>query len=410
MPLNPDADIEYTSMTMSPEEVTEELAKAGYKQTVRVEGTSETPAEAAPAEPAPAEPAAETTTPAADAQPAEPETPPTEPGGKKRPSGTQRYKEERNRFRELYEREHQELETLRREAGTSSAAGMVTPPKPAEPPVAAPVAVASEKPAAEAAPAALPELKKPVPEDFDAGMYDPAYVEALADYRYDVKERARQEHERAQQKEGQDREAANKTAADKTKTAAAAAARERVWNERVEAAKGRHPDWDAAMAKEHSKPIWNRTMFEAARTLPNGAELIHYLATHPDEANEIHLLTMPKDFTDVDELRERFAIACAELGRIEVGPDPEPVEPESEANTPPAQAEVVAPAAPVAAAPPAVSAPPKKPTPPSTVGSRAATVSERLADLAKDTPENRKKVAAIDPDEWRKKEEAAMAR
>jgi hypothetical protein len=148
----------------------------------------------------------------------------------------------------------------RRAAAPTSAA-----PRPA--PIALPVMPA--------APAAAPA--KPTPESFPYGTSDPAYLEALADWKIDAtlaaRDRARAEHDAAQQR-----------AAEGARIAAD-------WQTRVAAAKTTYPDFDRVALHPDAiiPPILARgTLGEAfVYEDPTGPDVLYYLLTHADEAEQL---------------------------------------------------------------------------------------------------------------------------
>jgi hypothetical protein len=162
---------------------------------------------------------------------------------------------------------------------------------------------APAKPAAEIAPPAAAE--EPESKNFDT--YE-AYNKALVKFML-----------------AQDRATEAKTAGDR-KAADAEAAKGLAWNERVEAAKAKLPDFADKMAEAAELPIskaMHETIFESER----GPEVAYYLASNPEEAARIEKLGP--------------LAAAREIGKIEAGIAAPPVKPAPAAKAlpkPPAQA------------------------------------------------------------------------
>lgn len=171
-------------------------------------------------------------------------------------------------------------------------------------------AAAGKPPAAEPAPpGAAAATGKPEAKNFDS--YE-SYVEALTDWKI-----------------GQTKATEAKAQSEAARAAADQAAGV-AWNERTEAAKATHSDFDAVMAEAAELPIskaMHVTIFESE----HGPEVAYFLAKHPDEAARIAKLS---DFA-----------AAREIGRIE-GAITKPAAP---ASTPakPAAKPLPKPAAPI---------------------------------------------------------------
>jgi hypothetical protein len=192
------------------------------------------------------------------------------------------------------------------------------------------------KPLAQDAETAKPETKaadgrpeKPKLEHFES--YDKwedakdEYMEKLADWKVDQREKQRSEQFRQQQAQQQ------------------AQAVAKTFNERLAAAKARIADFDDVVQgaiADHDVQI-SRAMSEAITESEQGPDVVYYLAKHPDEAKRISALSP--------------LAAAREIGKIEVKVAPE-AEPDKPAKT-------------VSKAPPPIK----------TVGSTASTV-KTLAD------------------------------
>ena len=177
----------------------------------------------------------------------------------------------------------------------------------AERKVAAPAPVAARPappawPVMPAAPAAAPA--KPTPETFPYGTSDPAYLEALADWKIDAtltaRDRARAEHDAAQQRaaEGQ------RIAAD--------------WQTRVAAAKTKYADFDRVALHPDAiiPPILARgTLGEAfVYEDPTGPDVLYYLLTHADESERLrtHGANPMALFRELTLLGQRLTTAPAQ--------------------------------------------------------------------------------------------------
>ena len=119
-----------------------------------------------------------------------------------------------------------------------------------------------------------------------------SYEEFLqAQARHEAKEAARGEVERAQK-------------AERERAANDAVARE--WNEKIEAAKKDLPDFDQVVEDAADMPL-TQAMAQALRESDRGAHLIHYLATHADEAERISKLTPARQMAAIVALEEKVA-------------------------------------------------------------------------------------------------------
>lgn len=115
------------------------------------------------------------------------------------------------------------------------------------------------------------------------------YLQAQA--RHEAQAAARGEVERAQK-------------AERERAANDAVARE--WNEKIEAAKKDLPDFDQVVEDAADMPL-TQAMAQALRESDRGAHLIHYLATHADEAERISKLTPARQMAAIVALEEKVA-------------------------------------------------------------------------------------------------------
>jgi hypothetical protein len=155
-------------------------------------------------------------------------------------------------------------------------------------------AAPAPKPAAEAAPAAKPngEAKTPArPKEEDFKTYS-EFVEALADWKTDRKLEA------LEAKRSEDR--ARTEAADKGKTITDA------HNARVDEAKTRYSDWDAAFKglddNSYTDPMVV-FIFESER----GPDVTYYLATHRDELAKIREMSPVRQMAALAKIEDRYA-------------------------------------------------------------------------------------------------------
>ena len=119
-----------------------------------------------------------------------------------------------------------------------------------------------------------------------------SYEEFLqAQARHEAQAAARGEVERAQK-------------AERERAANDAVARE--WNEKIEAAKKDLPDFDQVVEDAADMPL-THAMAQALRESDRGAHLIHYLATHADEAERISKLTPARQMAAIVALEEKVA-------------------------------------------------------------------------------------------------------
>jgi hypothetical protein len=353
-----------------PKVVEKVLADLGFTgstvETHSDEGGQVPPAEPAPATDAPVEPVAE---PVAAAEPAAPPAPKPSSGYKKKWETTAAENE----------RLKQELEAARKATPAAAA-----PAAAAEPVAAEPATSHQAQPTAAEQPA-----PKPKPEDYENGVYDPAFVEAIADWRYD--ERARIDREKVTTAARETEAQARKDSDTRDQEAF-----ENWRKSQIDEAKARHDDFDVVIAQQHDVDITNDVMNQALWSFDHGAELAYWLATHPTEANKICIATKFNEGETIVQYRKKLALAVQELGKIElpelaaIAEDDDPIE-ETQPAAQPVAAVAAAAAAPapskVAPAPRAASpAPAPKPAPPSPVGSGARSTSpvKSLSQMTKD--------------------------
>jgi hypothetical protein len=372
------ADLIIESRTQDAETIQKVLEQSGHTNFQAETHTDHPEAEAPPAEPAP--PAAAAPAPPTPAAEPTPRTEEPAPADQKPVRG---YKLKLEVAREENARLKDEIAKLSR--GTA--------PAPATP--AAEPALRTQDPA----PAAAPK-PKPTPESFENGVYDPAYIEAVSDWKYDERRRQEREEETARVTREQDEAKRNANTRDET-------AFKDWWNGQIHEAKARHDDFDAVMTKDHGRPIVNPVMYEAMQSADQGAELAYWLGTHPDESERISKLTALQPGETAVDFRKKLRLAMIELSKIEL-PDfsaeddddeaPQPAAPVAAA--PPAAAPAPKAAAAAAAAPPARVATPatpaSKPAPPSPVGSRGAGSRKRLSQMS---PEE---LRSLTTDQYRK--------
>lgn len=365
-------DFTFTSKSQTQEEMAAAIKDLGLEpgetevQTDAPAPAAEPPAaEAAPPEPAAAAPPVEAPAPAAE----DPEK------LSRRQRAIARAKAEMDGLKAENARLAKEFEEFRQQSNKPA------PAKPAETP--APVA---------AAPSAA---AKPNPDNFASGVVDPDYIEALADWKFDERERQRtvQQQQTTAQAETDKRikaEADAKAIAD----AETASAKQR-WDSSVTAAKAEYPDWDTVM--QTVNPNIPKPMVACVLDRDKSAHLAYYLTSHPEEEKKLAGLAMLPEKHTEGQWRKAYAKIDRELDRIEeeLGLNT-PAEPDEDpsAATPAPQ-----PTASHAAAPaPAKPAPKPKPTPPATVGSRGAPNVRSLKDLP---PEELRKIDPLS-DEYRR--------
>lgn len=346
-------------------------------------------AEAAPpAEPAAAEPVSPESSPASE-QPGAPSAgEPEADDPNAQPAGEQ-HRQPRGGFRKKIAKLESELdaertknareiEELKRQLAERSAA-----PAPAPQP-AAPAAPAAETPA----PATPKPVGKPKPtlDDF-ADAEDPYLALVEATSRWAV------EDERA--KAAPPASATPATPSAPVVDDAAQKEAADAWAGQITAAKAELPDFEAALNKDHGKPVWNPVMGDAARMFPHGAKLVYYLATHPDEAHRIEQLTEIKQGDSAATIQLKFALACAELGSIKLEAAPLAQAAGQTPAAPQSQPQAQAPQAQPPAAPAAE--PPKKFVPPTPIGTRGAPGHRTLDQMTK------KEIEAMPLEEFRRR-------
>ena len=368
------ADLIIESRTQDAETIQKVLEQSGHTN-FKVETHSDSPeAETPPAEPAPAAAAA----PAAPAAEPATSTQPPAPGEAKPVRG---YKLKLEVAREENARLKGEIQKL-----TSRS----TPPVEAAAPP--PTTVSDPPPASVAKP-------KPVPESFEYGVYDPAYIEAVTDWRYDERRRLEKEEETTRATQAADEAKRNANTRDET-------AFKDWWNGQIEEAKERHEDFDAVMTKDHGRPIVNPVMYEAIQSADQGAELAYWLGTHPEESERISNITALKPGETAVDFRKKLRLAMIELSKIELpdfpaeddGEPPQPAAPVAAAPPAPVAPKAAAAAAAPSAAPrtAAPAAPASKPAPPNPVGSRGASSRKRLSQMSTE------ELRALSTDQYRK--------
>lgn len=305
-------------------------------------------------------------------------------------------------------RRTQEMADLRAENERLKADAGSRKPEPAATP-----APAVEK-TVEVAPAIVvpDEPKKPSPDDFADGLYDPAYQEAILDYRFEMRDRqtalkvkeaadAKAETERTQ-REAKAREVADRS----TKEASDR------WKASEEAALAEFDDYTEVMARPHAAPP--EVLLTAVLDNARAASLAYYLITHPkDEKRLSKLAELPEKYS-VTAWRKAYAKVLAELDTIEQGlepaaakvaapasevqPDPDETEEDLSAARRVPQRQVAPPAAPAKPAPPAQPTPSPKPKVITPVGNRAIPTSKSVRTLPPD------ELRKLDPlsDEYRR--------
>lgn len=158
-------------------------------------------------------------------------------------------------------------------------------------------------------PAAPAEKAKPDPTDFDEGIYDPAYVEALTDWKVDQRI-----------KQSRDEDAAARTAADQQAKR----------GERIKAATEKHPDFEQVVVEGAKKGAWDCTpiMAQAMTDSEAETEIAYHLAKNPDEARRIAALSPLSQVREIGRLEDRLA------GTTTTTTNPSP-KPASDAPPPP---------------------------------------------------------------------------
>lgn len=383
-------EISVTSRSMSAEQLTETLAGLGMD----VVETTETRDGAAPDDAAGTEVAEGEAEPVAAAPPAQEATPPAETEEAKisrRQAATARRAQEIADLRA--DNERLKSENQRYKATPAPAAAPVADKTPA------PVV---EKPVETSSVVVPDEPKKPNPDDFADGLYDPAYQEAILDYRFEVRDRntalkAKEAADVKAETERTQREAKAREMADRSTKEASDR-----WNTSADAARNEFDDYEEVMARPHATPP--EVLLTAVLDNPRAASLAYYLITHPKDEKRLSKLAELPEKHSVTAWRKAYAKVLAELDTIEQGlepaasqvaapasevqPDPnEPEEDLSAARRVP-QRQVAAPAAPAKPAPPAQPTPSPKPKVLTPVGNRGL-------------PTN-KSVRSLPPDELRK--------
>lgn len=449
-----------TSKTQSKEDIDKILKNQGWEVTYSETETDEpAPVEL---EEEPIDPAAPPAEPVVDAPPAEPaavEPPPAEPvateppapGAPHKKPGSRKYKEQRDQAR--IELEALKLEQTRRDTERLAEiqdlksklekvpAVRQEPVETPAPVVNTPAAVLPDKPKL-----VLPKLIKPrldAPEfDNDWDKWSEAVGKAEEEWQAAVAQ-ANEEHQEKIVDWKDEVKAIKQREVQAVADQAASVAREaeRVKNEAaqgeyakiVESGKSRYDDFEAVANKDHGKIVASRPMQEALRRLGSenaeeAADLVHWIGTHPDEANALAKSTLlpEKDGkitatdADWDRLMRKVYV---EFGKIsatltpptktapvagdELEEEDEEEAPEEPVETPPAAPVAVTPPTPEPpppAAPPAApkTGPPpvKKPQPSSPVGNRSSAGYRTLKQMAQ------AEIQVMNPDEYRKRYEA----
>jgi colicin import membrane protein len=303
-----------------------------------------------------------------------------------------------------------EIEDLKRQVAAKPAAGIIPPTVEASKPAETKPADATTTAKSESQSQPKP---KPKMEDF-LDQEDPqaALTEAMADWKYDERERQKAEKER------QDREAAESERKSKADAdARTIAERDRQleldrWNASITVAKSNHDDFDdvIAGAQEQIQRNIDQQKSQALIAEVTGSEMAgevwYYLAGHPEELARIAKATRYEDGMTALDQRRRWHLAFTEVKKIEAkltasdddaGADPatkiEPPNPASSmAAAPTNGTEKTAPPATPAVVPEKPKQPPK-PTPVTPVGTHGGS---RKVDL-----NDPKQVAAMEWDEYR---------
>jgi hypothetical protein len=158
------------------------------------------------------------------------------------------------------------------------------------------------------------------------------------------------------------------------------------WNAQIVQAKAAHPDWEEKISQEFDEPVTNAVMTAAVQTLEEGAELVYWLADHPEEAARIQKMTTLKPNPSATQINRAFAIAYRELGKagLSAATEPEtPTEPHAAPSpaTPQGTPAARESRAVAAAQPPAPKRAQTKSDPPTPVGSRGGSpVKSRIED------------------------------
>lgn len=390
------AEITVESANQTEAQIREQLTKLGFDG-IETSSESDQP-EAEPPVVAPVVPAPKVTAPPTESTPSEIEDEAGDPAGDPDPAipaagePPAKRKPGSARAREQAQHAKAEAKTLRLEvvdlkrrlaekpAGTAS--------EPAIAPVVPPV-LAKE----------VEVVKpKPDPETFEQGVYDPAYVEAVADWRYDERERQKEATQRAT-KDAAELAAKTKTESDaRDKVVAELKVEQDRWNSSAEGAKVRFADYDQVMNAVREKPV-PMVLVTAVRDREDTepAELAYWLGKNPEA--EAKLIAMANKLPEKPTQRQVSNMIKSidraldeyvkELEAFEPSDDPAD-DPADDPEVPaiPASRETRAPAvatsAPAAKTPPQQNPSPKvKPAVPSTVGSRGATVGLSAMDRVK---------------------------
>lgn len=177
----------------------------------------------------------------------------------------------------------------------------------ARPPAAAAPAAA---PPAASAPAAVVESKlaKPDPETFQYGTADPAYLEALTDYKI--------------AKRDEDRAAADAKAARDSRISAEAARIRDSWKSRVEKAKGTYADFEAVAFSEHS-PIPQGSLLDSwILESEHGADVLYALHKTPAEIDRLLKLSPLAQTRELVKLEDQLLASRPRL--MTTAPEPGP--------------------------------------------------------------------------------------
>lgn len=155
-------------------------------------------------------------------------------------------------------------------------------------------------------PAQAEEAKlRPNPDDFDEGLFDPAYQDAMVDWRIDERDRVKRVKEsEAQAQQAKERQSEQEQAAVTS------------WNEKVEACKTAHEDYDEVMTGAKDMPV-SFPVLAAAKDGAMPAEVMYWLATNPDESKRIYDATLITDKDSPRQAARKQALAVEEIEKIE---------------------------------------------------------------------------------------------
>jgi hypothetical protein len=336
-------DIVIESRTQTPELIQAALAGDGYEV---IESMLATDKPEQQSEENPAEPVAD------DGAEAEAEEEGEEPAGAVQPqpegeterhklSGAQRAKRARERLQD----ENAELRR-RIEAIEQSQNKPQSRPHPQEEPAEAATVDAAQS--------------RPDPDEFAEGAFDPGFLDAMVDWRIGERDRQRQaaarEAEAAQAKARQESERHT--------------ANER-WTAKIERSKEAHDDFQTVMEQAKDLPV-SMAAHTVIAASEEPAEVLYWLATHPDEARRIHTATLINQTDSPRVAARKQALAVEEIEKIEAAlagapPDKQP-----------------SPAAPPAGGITPISAPKPKPQPIEPMGARGGASRKKLSDLSID--------------------------